>query len=349
MAKRDFYDILGLSRTASPEEIKKAHRRLARKLHPDVNKDDPKAAQRFQEVQEAYDVLSDPPKRKGYDQFGHAGVGAGAGAGGGGGYDPFEAFRRAQQRGRGGPGSAGPGGYGPGGFRVEDIDPEDLEELRNGQFGDIFEQLFGSAGPFGRRGTRPRPAGPEEYARAQGARPTDLNAEYPVSIDFKSAARGTSVPIKLNRNGVVETINVKVPAGVKNGQRVRIKGRGNQQGSSKGDLILVVTVNDHPYFRREGLNVILELPVSVYEAMLGAKVEVPTLDGPVTLTIPPGASSGQKLRIKDKGILRGEERGDQFVMLKVIVPKELDEEDRGLVERLRAKRPLDARKEVAWA
>ena len=349
MAKRDYYDVLGVSRKASAEEIKKAHRRLARKFHPDVNKDDPKAAERFQEVQEAYDILSDKEKRAAYDQFGHAGVGAGAG----GAYDPFEAFRQAQQRGRGsrgggGGGAGGFGGYGPGGFRVENIDPEDLEELRNGQFGDVFEQLFGSAGPFGRRGARPRP-GPEDYATSRGGRPAELNVEYPVTIDFADAARGTSVPIKLSRGGVVETITVKVPAGVKNGQRVRIKGRGSQQGTAKGDLILVVTVQDHPFFKREGLNVVLELPISVWDAFLGTKVEVPTLDERVTLTIPPGSSSGQKLRIKGKGIQRGEERGDQLVVLKIALPRELSEQDRKTIEQLRGKYPVEARKDVPWA
>ena len=351
MAKRDYYDILGVAKNAAAADIKKAHRRLARKYHPDVNKDDPKATQRFQEVQEAYDVLSDADKRKRYDQFGHAGVGSGSGSGVGG-SDPFEAFRRAQQRGAGG-GSPG-GSYGPGGFRVENIDPEDLEDLRSGQFSDVFEQLFGSAGPFGRRGASPRP-GPGDYSESRGgggaaraARPVDLNVEYPVSIDFTAAAFGTTVPITLSRGGTTESIDVRVPAGVKDGQRVRIKGRGSQHGTATGDLILVVTVYPHPYFRRDGLDGVLSLPVSVYEAMLGARVEVPTLDGRVTLSIPPGTSSGQKLRIKGQGIMKGSERGDQYVVIKVIVPKELDDEDRAAIERLREKSPLDAREHAPW-
>jgi DnaJ-class molecular chaperone len=349
MAKRDYYDVLGVSRTASSEEIRKAHRRLARKYHPDVNKE-ANASERFQEVQEAYDVLSDAEKRRAYDQFGHAGVGAAAG-GPGGAYDPFEAFRRAQQGSRrrgGGGGEGGFGGYGPGGFRVENISPEDLEELRNGQFGDIFEQLFGSAGPFGRRGARPRPS-PEEYAEARaGARASELNVEYPITIDFTDAALGTEVPIRLSRGGVLETITVKVPAGVRDGQRVRIKGRGSQQGEMHGDLILVVTVRPHRYFTREGLNVILELPISIYEAMLGTRVDVPTIEERVTLTIPPGSSSQQKLRIKGKGIKKGGNRGDQLVVLKVIVPRELDDEDRELIQKLREKHPVEARKDVEW-
>lgn len=353
MAKRDLYDILGLSRTASPAEIKQAHRKLARKYHPDVAKDDPQAVARFQEVQEAYDVLADPEKRKRYDRFGHAGVGAGAGAAGGGaggGFDPFEAFRRAQQ-GQGAYGNVGTGGYGPGGFRVEDIDPEDLEDLKNGQFGDVFEQLFGAAGPFGRRGARPRP-GPGDYATSarSAPRPSDLTVEYPVTIDFRDAATGTTLPIRLQRGHRAETIDVKVPAGVKDGQRVRIKGRGVQRGSAVGDLILIVTVREHPFFRREGasLDILLDLPVSVYEAMLGAKVDVPTLDGRVTLTIPPGSSGGAKLRIRGKGVRKGDQRGDQIVTLRIIVPRDLDDEDRQMLQRLREKRPVEARRDAPW-
>ena len=283
MAKRDYYDILGVGKSADAAEIKKAHRKLARKFHPDVNKDDPRAAERFQEVQEAYDVLSDADKRRRFDQFGHAGVGSGMGGGSPGGGDPFEAFRRAQQRGGGGrtvrPGGGfggfgGAPGGGPGGVRMEDLDPEDLEELKNGQFGDVFEQLFGSAGPFGRRGGRPRPTA-DDYGQARAARPAELNVEYPVSVDFTDAAFGTTVPIKLSRGGKVEGIDVKIPAGVKDGQRVRIKGRGNQANGATGDLILIVSVKVHPYFRREGIDVYLDVPISLYEAMLGARSTSP--------------------------------------------------------------------------
>ena len=362
MAKRDFYDILGVSKSADAAEIKKAHRKLARKFHPDVNKDDPRAAERFQEVQEAYDVLSDADKRKRYDQFGHGGVGGmGGGSSGGGGSDPFDAFRRAQQAGgasraRAAPGGGfggfggfggGGGGGGPGGVRAEDLSPQDLEDLKNGQFGDVFDQLFGTSGPFGRRGGRARPA-PGDYAPARGARPADLNVEYPVGVDFADAAFGTTVPIKLNRGGQLESIDVKIPAGVKDGQRVRIKGRGNQSGGATGDLILIVSVKAHPYFRRDGIDVLLDVPISLYEALLGGKVEVPTLEGRVELTIPSGSSGGQKLRVKGQGMKRGEERGDQYVVLKVIVPKDLDPDDRAAIEAIRDKHPVNPRADVGW-
>jgi len=337
MAQRDYYEVLGVGREADAAEIKKAHRRLARKLHPDVNKEDPAAASKFQEVQEAYDVLADPEKRRMYDQFGHAGARSGAGAGAGG--DPFEAFRR----------GAGAGAGYPGGFNVggRPIDPEDLEELRNGQFGDIFEGLFGSAGPFGRRGPRQRP-GPGDYATSARSRPrpADLNVEVPVTIDFTDAAQGTTV--RITTPGEREKVEAKVPAGVKDGQRVRLRGRGSRAGGAVGDLILVVTVREHPYFRRDGLNVLLDVPISVWDAMLGGRVEVPTLDGIVTLTVPPGASGGQKLRIKGRGIQKGDERGDQLCVLKLVVPKSLTDEQREALETLRETARVNASSEAPW-
>lgn len=342
MAKRDYYDILGVKKTATAEELKKAHRKLARKYHPDANKDDPKAAERFSEVQEAYDVLSNKEKRTKYDQFGHGGVGAG------GGYDPFEEIRRQQQR-RGGGNPYG--GHGGGGVRMEDLNPEDLEDLRNGQFGDIFESLFGQAGPFGRRGGAQRP-GPGDYdtrSRSyQQERPSTLNIEYPVTIDFLDAARGTTVSLKTQRGGSSETLSAKVPAGVKDGQRVRLRGKGNKSGGATGDLILIVTVRPHAYFRRDGNDVILDLPISVWEAMLGTKVEVPTLDSTVTMTVPPGSSGGQKLRIKGQGFDSAGGRGDQLVVLKLVSPKEMSEDQRKQVEALRDAVPVEARKDLKW-
>jgi len=351
MAKRDYYDILGVARGASADEIKKAHRKLARQYHPDMNKNNASATERFKEVQEAYDVLSDPEKRKAYDQFGHAGVegGVGAGAGGAGG-DPFEAFRRGS--GRGGGNGRRQWRSGPN-VTVEDFDPG---EFGGGNFADIFEQLFGSRGGagaaggpagFGRRGASGRGGagrmGPTEPARGE-------DVEHAVTLTFAQAARGTTLPLQISRDGKVETIEVKIPAGVKDGSRVRIKGRGQQVsgGGESGDLYIVTQVHPHPYFRRDGLDILLDLPVSVYEAMSGTKVEVPTLEGPVTLTVPPGTSSGAKLRVKGRGIQRGDEKGDQLVVVKVIVPKNLDDEAKELLSKLEAKAPVNARADVRW-
>jgi curved DNA-binding protein len=344
MAKRDYYDVLGVSKTATPDEIRKAHRKLVRQYHPDVNKNNPKSEEKFKEVQEAYDVLSDEAKRKNYDQFGHAGVNMGAGGPGAGGYpggDPFEAFRRAQQ-GRAGGGGGGRARWQAGpNVSVEDFD---LGEGGAGGFADIFEQFFGGGAGGGGRGARSEPRG---RVRTQPQRGEDI--EYPVTLTFAQAARGMTLPLQINRDGKLETIDVKIPAGVKDGSRVRIKGRGQQiHGGEPGDLFIVTKVLPHPYFRREGIDIYVDVPISLYEALLGTKVEVPTLDGPVTLTIPPGTSSHAKLRIKGRGVERGAEKGDQFVVTKVVVPKQLDDQAKELVRQLEKKAPVDARADIKW-
>lgn len=203
----------------------------------------------------------------------------------------------------------------------------------------IFEQLFGGQ-RGGVRGGRTRP-------RPQPERGADI--EHPVTLSFEQAARGTHLPLQINRDGKLETIDIRIPAGVKDGSRVRVRGRGQQsRDGTPGDLFIITTVSPHPYFRRDGLDVHLDLPISLYEALFGAKVDVPTLDGRRTLTVPPGTSSGAKLRIRGHGIQRGEEKGDQIVIAKIIVPKNLDEEDRKMMERLASKHPLDPRADVGW-
>jgi DnaJ-class molecular chaperone len=174
--------------------------------------------------------------------------------------------------------------------------------------------------------------------------------EHPVTLSFEQAARGTHLPLQINRDGKLETIDIRIPAGVKDGSRVRVKGRG-QAGAGHGepgDLFIVTRVTPHAYFRREGLDVYLELPISLYEAVLGAKVDVPTLEGKRTLTIPPETGGGAKLRIKGHGIQRGEEKGDQIVVTKVVIPKQLDEEDRKAIEKLAEKHPLNVRGDLGW-
>ena len=333
MAKRDYYEVLGINRNASADEIKKAHRKLVRKYHPDVNRDNPKANDQFKEVQEAYDVLSDTTKRQNYDQFGHAGVDAGAA--GAGGPDPFEAFRRAQQSGRrtrrGAPGEEfdfGP--FGGGGATGAD-------------FSSVFEQMFGG-GAGGRAGGRAGPGAGRRYTPpSRGA-----DVEHPVTLSFEQAARGVTLPLQINRDGRLETIDVKIPPGVKDGSRVRIKGRGQQSDAGGGDLYIITTVRPHPYYRRDGLDISVDVPMSLYEAILGTKVEVPTLDGMVTVTIPPGTSSGSRLRIKGRGVFRGDEKGDQYVVTKIVVPKNLSPEAAELVKQLQAAQPVDARSDVKW-
>jgi curved DNA-binding protein len=334
MAKRDFYDILGVPRNASADEIKKAHRKLVRQYHPDVNKNNAGATEKFKEVQEAYDVLSDPPKRKNYDQFGHAGVGVEGAQGA----DPFEAFRRAQQ-GRGGPREwrSGPN------TTVEDFDFSGGGGA--GNFSDIFEQLFGAGARAGGGGGR---SGARGRMRPEPPPQRGADVEHGVTLTFEQAARGTTLPLQISRDGKLETIDVKIPSGVKDGSRIRIKGRGQQSNGQAGDLFIITRVSEHPYFKRDGLDVNLDLPLSFYEAMMGTKLEVPTLDGPVTLTIPAGTSSGAKLRIKGRGVTRGDDKGDQFVITRIVVPKDLDEEDRKAVKELERKHPLRPREDLRW-
>ncbi len=342
MAKRDYYDVLSVPRKATRDEIRRAHRKLVRQFHPDVNKNNPQAEEKFKEVQEAYDVLSDEAKRQAYDQFGHAGVSGEGGGGGGTGPqgDPFEAFRRASgQRTRGGRSQwrAEPN------VTVEDFDFSGQQGA--GNFSDIFEQFFGRNAPGG--GQTPA-AGRGEHRRARPAPARGQDIEYPVTLTFAQAARGITQSLQINRDGKIETIDVKIPAGVKEGSRVRLRGRGQQSAAEPGDLYIVTKVLPHPYFSRDNLDIHLELPISVYEAASGAKVEVPTLEGRVTLTIPPGTSGGAKLRIKGHGIERGGEQGDEIVTTRIVMPKILDSESQQLFKTLQEKYPLDARTDVKW-
>jgi curved DNA-binding protein len=323
MAKRDFYDILGVSRTASDEEIRVAHRKLVRKFHPDANKNSPDAEKKFKEVQEAYDTLSDAGKRRQYDQFGHA--------------DPrnvpppgYSSYETA-------------GGYGPG-VSEDDFGFDDFTNAPGAggggeQFGSIFDQLFGQRGPFGRQR--------KQRAAREAAEAAANEVEYPVTLTFKQAARGTTLPLTIQRpTGRTEAIEIKVPPGMKHGSRVRIKGKGNPTPTGPGDLFIVVTIKDHDYFRRDNLDVLLDVPISLYEALLGTRLTVPTLDGQVTINIPPGTSSGSKLRIKGEGVQRGAEQGDQLCIIKIIVPKDLDQEDLQAVHILSRKHPISARSDL---
>ncbi len=301
MADSDYYKTLGVARNASADEIRKAYRKLARENHPDVKKDDPAAAELFKQVQEAYSVLSDPEKREQYDRYGAAFHQAGRSPGG-----------------KGGPGgqtwsaSGGPGA----GFDFNDLFGHSFE----------FEDVLGG----GRRGRGARPP----------ARGTDLEAE--VRVSFETAARGGSVDIQLEAGGASQTLTVKVPPGVGSGSVIRLAGQG-QPGRFQGppgDLLLTVQVDPHRYFRREGVNLLVDVPITPSEAVLGAKVEVPTLsDGTIVLTIPPGTSSGVKLRLRGKGILDPQTRqpGDQFVVVKISVPRDADEEMKNFYRQLAEK------------
>ena len=301
MPETDYYKTLGVSRGASADEIRKAYKKSARQYHPDVKPGDKAAAEKFKQIQEAYSVLSDPETRDQYDRYGAAFQGAG--------------------RGRGGPTytwSGGPGGAGP----------IDLQDLFGGKvdFGDLFGG-FGQGGGVGagaRQATRP-------------VRGQDVKME--MTVPFQLAAEGGHHEIQLRRGAKTERLDVTVPSGVNNGSVIRLSGQGHPSpsGGPAGDLRLAVKVAPHPHFRRDGANLLLDLPVTPTEAALGEKIEVPTLsEGPVVVTIPPGTSSGTKLRLRDKGVLdqKTRRRGDQLVIVKIVVPKELSDRAKHLYREL---------------
>ncbi len=316
--RRDHYEVLGVKRTASADEIKRAYRALAKKHHPDRNPGDPSAEVRFKEVQHAYGVLSDPKKRAQYDQYGDVAVGE---------WQTRPTGERVYQWGGGSS------------VRVEDL--EDLfsafGERSGGKGEGIFEQIFGSAGRRGPRSAPPR---------------RSVDEEHPVELTFEQAVHGTTMTLDLShgRKGR-ETINVKIPPGVDNGQRIRVRGRvPGHNGGPPGNLILICCVAPHRYFRREGANVYLDMPISVTEAVLGAKIDVPTIDGHATITLPPGTAGGSKLRLKGRGVVqRGStERGDQYVVIQVVPPRSLSDEQKKLFEKLRESEQEDPRSKCTW-
>jgi curved DNA-binding protein len=301
MSEKDLYSTLGVSRTASQDEIKKAYRALARRLHPDVNKA-ANAATEFAKVQEAYDVLSDEKKKRYYDQFGVA---------------PGSAASEAGAGPHAGPHAGAHAGWSPGGFggqnvRVEgmDLDPEEI--------GSMFESFFGRGGsdPFARgpfAGSRPS----GRASAAQRARSPEP-VEHEVLISFMTAATGGKEDVRLVTDDKPRTIEVNIPAGVRDGQQLRVR-----KGAGDRDVVITVKVGEHPRFRRgDGNDLLVDLPLNLAEASLGATVPVPTLGGEVELTIPPGTSSGAKLRLRGKGIepVSGTP-GDLYAVIKVVTPK----------------------------
>lgn len=309
MAKRDYYDVLSVSRTASPEEVKKAFRKLAMQFHPDKNQGDKKAEERFKEINEAYEVLSDPQKRQMYDQFGHASTQGGFRPG----TNPFEGFGRA----------GGDGGRG--GFGGQD-GPENFQDI----FGDIFSDFFAG---------RPRGAGPSPRG---GNRNRGADLRYTLNISFEEAATGAEKPITFirQRSGREETakLAVTVPAGVKTGQRLKLRGEGDAPpaGGVPGDLYVIVSIQDHPLFKRVENDIHMDLPMDFIDAVLGTVVEIPTLTGRASLKIPPGTPSGQTFRLKGKGFasVGGPGAGDMLVRVIIDVPRDLSEEQKETLRKL---------------
>lgn len=325
----DYYATLGVGRSASADEIQKAYRKLARKYHPDMNPDDKAAQKKFKEVQQAYDVLSDEKKRKMYDQFGPQFEQMGAGGGG------------PQWSGQVPPGFRGFQFGGEGGDNVDNL-PPDLQ--------DLLRQFTGGGGgggfPFG--------GGPQPKRRSRrSAGQPGANVQHEVEIPFHTAVTGGEVSLRVQRHGrKTEEISVKIPAGIESGKSLRLRGQGEPSttGGPAGDLLITVRIAPHSHFRRDGLDLIARVPVTVAEAALGAKVDVPTPQGTITLKVPGGTSSGTRLRAKGQGIKTADNRiGDLYAEIQIVIPKTIDEKSGELLRELESlwKQP-DPRADLEW-
>ena len=325
---RDPYEVLGVRRGASAADIKSAFRRLAKKLHPDANKQDPKAAARFAEINAAYEILGEDDKRKAFDRgeidaegkprfqgFGGHPGGRDAGAGG------FETFTW------GSDGFQRSGG-GRGGFRGF------------GGIDDILKDVFGGRAAAGRHGGE-AVFETDDFAGGRGG--SDINVA--VTITLAEAAKGISRRVRLPTGKDME---VKFPAGLSEGQQIRLKGQGLPRPSGKpGDALITVSIAPHPIFARDGNDLRLELPVTLYEAVLGAKVRVPTLDGAVELAIPPGTNSGRVFRLRGKGFPGKAGPGDLFATVRIVLPETTDSEFAELMRRWRDGKPYDPRGDLS--
>jgi DnaJ-class molecular chaperone len=325
---RDPYEVLGVSKGANEADVKSAYRRLAKKLHPDANKHDPKAASRFAELNAAYEIVGDSDKRMAFDRGeidaegkprfqGFEGFGAqpGGGAHGPGGahFESFsfgpDGFRRSTAGGAGAGGGAG------------------FEDLLRGMFG-------GHAGGGRGHGTQFET---EDFGAPAGGQ--DLHAS--LTITLGDAAKGTKTRVHLPTGKDVE---VKIPAGIASGQQIRLKGQGWPSASSRaGDALITINVAPHPLFKPDGADLRLELPITLYEAVLGGKVRVPTLDGAVELAIPAGTNSGRTFRLKGKGLKAKSGAGDLLATVRVVLPEHIDDEFKELMKKWRDTKPYDPR------
>ena len=299
--KKDYYKTLGVSKNATKDQMKKACRKLARENHPDLNPGNKEAEQKFKEIQEANEILSNDEKRKAYDLYGTAGFQPGG---------ERTTWRWSQES---------PGGLE---FNVGDV----------GGFEDLFGEIFGSR---------------ETPWRGSG-RGKDI--EYQVTIDFETAIRGGTRDITISKHTkdksiITETITVKIPAGVDDGSRIRVKGKGEEGTKSIGDLYLRVKVQPHPIFVRKRDDIYVDIPITFYEAAIGGSVAVPTIDGSATLTLPPAVQNGTKLRLKGKGVenLKTRQRGDQYVVLSILMPEKINEITKKRFEEFKSSNPYNPR------
>jgi molecular chaperone DnaJ len=356
---RDFYAVLGVPKKASADEIKKAYRKLARENHPDANPDDPKAEERFKEIQEAYGTLSDPEKRKQYDaggMFGFGGRGFPGGGPGPGGFpaDVGDILSSLFGRGRGPGGPGGPGGTAT--MRGRDLETEvrlSFEQAMEGAQVSVTVPKQAACRTCGGNGARPGSA-PRQCPVCLGAGLTTRNQGAFAFSEPCRECRGTGAVIDdpcpdCRGSGVTtqtRTITVKIPAGVADGQRIRLTGKGapGQRGGPAGDLFVRVHVRSHELFARKGDDLALPLPLTFPEAVFGTSVKVPTLDGAVTLKIPAGTASGRTFRVRGRGVAkRSGGAGDLLVTVEVAVPQNLSAEAREALEKYAAAQPDDPR------
>lgn len=322
----DFYQTLGIGRNATDQEVHRAYRTLARKYHPDLNPDDAKAKEKFKAIQQAYEVLKDPKKREMYDRYGSSFETAGAGGAGG----PY----RQSWHTAGGPG-------------FEEVDLGEFFAERYGGrggfggFGDFFRQFTEAAAPG---------AGAAAGARPRTAR-KGADLVHDLQIPFQTAVTGGEAELRVRRsNGRVESISVKIPPGIEDGKKIRLRGQGEAgpRGAPRGDLIIRVFVTAHPYFQRRGNDLIVRVPVTLSEAIDGAKVDVPTPRGTISLTIPPGTSSGKRLRVRGHGVQRkNATAGDLYAEVQVMLPEGLDPETRERIRQADRTAP-NPRSQLQW-
>ncbi|PZO56081.1 MAG: molecular chaperone DnaJ [Phormidesmis priestleyi] len=332
---KDYYAILGVSKTASADEIKRTFRKLARKYHPDVNPNNKAAEAKFKEVSEAYEVLSDEDKRKKYDQFGQY----------------WQQAERAGSSGFGGPGGPSAGAAGGFDFGAYGSFEDFLNELlgRRGANGGRsqsynYQQRPGTAG-FGSAGFGfdPRTAANGRTATSRGS----FDQEAILKLNLSEAFHGAQKRFTIGS----ESVTVRIPAGVKSGSKIRLKGKGalNAQTKERGDVYLAVELSAHGFFEFDGDNLVCEVPIAPDEAVLGAKISVPTPDSNVTVSIPAGVKSGQSLRLRGKGWpnKQGSERSDLLVKVVITPPKNLSESEKSLYEQIRSSRSADPRADIA--